>query len=221
MIKNLTAQKNNPTTAITGAKGLLAVVSAPSGAGKTSVLFEVLKRCPEINFSVSVTTRTPRSGEKDGVNYHFISEEEFDKRLSKGELLEWNLVHGEKYGTVKANVEQALANGESLLFDTDTVGAFNIKKHFPDAVLIFIIPPSPKVLQERLMNRKSESSESIKNRLAAAPKEIAHMTEYDYIVINDNLETAVSQIIAILETEKIKSWKIITMLSEWRKYING
>ena len=211
------SKDNNP-------KGLLAVVSAPSGAGKTSVLFEVLKRYTGIKFSVSATTRPPRAGEKDGVDYHFISEEEFESCLRRGELIEWNIVHGNKYGTLKKSVEDALEKGKSIILDTDTVGAFNIRKHYPDAVLIFILPPSPEVLTERLMKRKTETSEHVKMRLEAFPKEIERMSEYDYIVINDDLETAVSQFGAILEAEKIKSSKIlkkITALSEWGKYING
>ena len=204
---------NNP-------KGLLAVISAPSGAGKTSVLFKVFKRRPEIKFSVSATTRPPRAGEKEGVNYHFLSEEKFDECIRQGELIEWNTVHGNKYGTLKKYVEDALAKGEIIILDTDTIGAYNIKKIFPDAVLIFILPPSQKVLNERLNKRSTESPDLIKVRLNAAPKEIARMSEYDYIVVNDDLETAVSQVIAILEAEKIKSKKILSTLSEWRKYID-
>ena len=205
--------KNNP-------KGLLAVISAPSGAGKTSVLFEVFKRHPEIKFSVSATTRSPRADEKEGVNYHFISEDKFDEYIRQGKLIEWNNVHGNKYGTLKKYVDDALENSESIILDTDTIGAFNIKKLFPEAVLIFILPPSQKVLNERLNKRSTESPALIKKRLDAAPKEIARMSEYDYIIVNDDLETAVSQIIAILEAEKIKSNKILSTLSEWRKYIN-
>ena len=201
-------------------KGLLIVISAPSGAGKTSVLFEVLKLHPEITFSVSATTRKPREGEKDGVNYHFLTEEEFEASIKKKELLEWNIVHGNKYGTFKSSVKEVLDKGEHIILDTDTVGAFNIRKHFPEAILIFIIPPSPDVLKERLEKRSTGSPENIKKRFETYPKEISRMHEYNYIIINDDLKTAVSQFNAIIDAEKLKSSKILPVLSEWRKYIN-
>ena len=206
-------------------KRFLIVVSAPSGGGKTSVLFEVLKRYPQINFSVSATTRTPREGEKDGVNYHFISDEEFESSIKNDEFLEWNVVHGNKYGTLRNTVEEALNKGESIILDTDTVGAFNIRKHYPEAVLIFIVPSSPKLLFDRLNKRNTESPDLIKKRYAAAPKEIAHMPEYNYIVINDSLETAVSQFDEIIkagnDADKLKSSNILPDLSEWREWISG
>jgi len=202
-------------------KGLLIVFSAPSGAGKTSVLFEVLKRHPEVKFSVSATTRIPREGEKDRVNYHFLTEEEFEASIKKGELLEWNVVYGNKYGTLKRSVLDVLEKDGSVILDTDTVGAFNIKKQFPEAVLIFIVPPSLEVLYERLKKRNTESLERIKKRLEAVSKEIARMSEYDYIVVNDTFDTAVSQVSSIIEAERLRSSRILSTLSEWRKYING
>lgn len=201
-------------------KGLLIVFSAPSGTGKTSVLFKVLKFHPEIKFSVSATTRAPREGEKDGINYHFLSDEEFEASIKKGELLEWNVVHGYKYGTLERSVFDVLERGESIILDTDTIGAFNIRKQFPEAVLIFIIPPSPEVLDERLKKRDTESPERIKKRLGAAPTEIARMSEYDYIVVNDTFDAAVSQVNLIIEAEKLRSSRILPALSKWREYIN-
>ena len=201
-------------------KGFVIVISAPSGAGKTSVLFETLKCHPEIAFSVSSTTRVPRNGEKEGVNYHYITEEEFDASVKKGDFLEWNTVHGNKYGTLKKSVEDEICKGKSIILDTDTIGAFNIRKHYPDAVLIFILPPSPNMLDERLMSRDTESQEHIRQRLDAAPREIARMFDYDYIVINDDLSTAVSQVCAIIEAEKLRSARFFSTLSEWRKYID-
>ena len=202
-------------------KGLIIVISAPSGAGKTSVLFETLKLHPEITFSISSTNRAPREGEKEGVNYHYITEKEFNASIQKGEFLEWNIVHGNKYGTLKRNVEDVLEKGKSIILDTDTVGAFNIRKYFPEAVLIFILPPSSKVLYKRLVSRDTESQDHILQRLDDAPKEIARMSEYDYIVINDNLNTAVSQISEIIKAEKLRSSRVFPALSEWRDYING
>ena len=202
-------------------KGRLIVISAPSGAGKTSVLFEILKRHPEIKFSVSSTTRTPREGEKEGIDYHYVTEEEFDASIKQNDFLEWNTVHGNKYGTLKQSVDDEIGKGTTIILDTDTIGAFNIRKQYPDALLIFILPPSPKVLHERLMSRDTESHKHIKQRLEAAPREIARMFDYDYIVINDTLSTAVSQICAIIEAENLRSTHVFSALSEWRKYIDG
>lgn len=201
--------------------GMLVVFTAPSGAGKTSLLFEVLKKHPEFQFSVSATTRTPRPGESDGVNYNFLSHEEFDNLIRQGELLEWNEVYGNRYGTLKRTVEDGLMQGNNIIFDTDTVGAFNIRKHFPEAILIFILPPSPQVLYERLRNRHTESPEVIEERLKVVPEEIARMAEYDYIIINDDFDRALSQVEAIIEAEKARSSRVIPTLNEWRNYMYG
>ncbi len=204
-----------------GNRGLLIVISAPSGAGKTSILLEGLKKHPDIIFSVSATTRKPRESEVDGSSYYFMSDGEFEDALKAGEMLEWNTVHGNKYGTLRRVVEEAVNNGGSIILDTDTVGAFNIKKQYPDAVMIFILPPSSDVLRERLEKRKSETPKSIETRLQNYPGEIARMDEYDYIIVNDVFEKAVSQFVCVLEAEKIKHNKNLPVLSEWRKYING
>ncbi len=205
---------------INRSKALLLVISAPSGSGKTSVLFEVLKRHPEIKFSVSVTTRRPREGEKDGINYHFITDEEFEALIRSGELLEWNVVYGNKYGTPKKNIENVIEKGDIIILDTDIIGALNIREHYPEAVLIFIVPPSPEVLNERLKRRQTESPERINKRLGAVPSEIAKISEYDYIVVNDTFNAAVSHVSSIIETEKLRSSRILPSLSKWRKYID-
>lgn len=205
----------------TKSNGLLIVISAPSGAGKTSILFEGLKLHPDIKFSVSATTRKPREGEKDGVNYYFLTDEEFEAAKTAGKLLEWNTIHGNKYGTMKRSIDEFIKNGDSVILDTDTVGAFNIRKHFPEAVLIFIVPPSPEALRERLEKRSTESPESIETRLMNYPDEISRMDEYDYIIVNDDFKKAVSQFGCVIEAEKLKSSKNLPVLSEWRKYING
>jgi guanylate kinase len=201
--------------------GMLIVFSAPSGSGKTTLLFEILKNHPEFHFSVSVTTRAPRSDEQNGVNYHFLSEEEFEALIRNDELLEWNEVYENKYGTLKRTVKEVLQKGKSIILDTDTVGAFNIRKYFPDAVLVFIIPPSPVVLYERLKNRHTESHEAMEKRLKAVPKEIARMTEYDYIVINDDFMRALSQVNAIIEAEKLRTSRVFPALCEWRNFCDG
>jgi guanylate kinase len=203
------------------AAGLLVVFSAPSGAGKTTVLHAVLKAHPDMKFSVSATTRKPRAGEKDGVDYHFVTEEKFDAFIEQNAFLEWAVVHDNRYGTLKSAAEEGLKRGEKIIFDTDTVGAFNIKKHFPDAVLIFIAPPSPEVLRERLRNRDTESPERMELRFEAAPREMSRMCEYDYIVVNDSLSDAVSRVDAILIAESLKSARIAPVFTEWRRYLYG
>ncbi len=201
-------------------KGLLFVFSAPSGSGKTSVLAEVLKTHPDILFSVSVTTRPPREGESNGVNYNFVTDEEFDSYIESGDFVEWAVVHGNRYGTLKRTLKGALENNRTMILDTDTVGAFNIKKLYPDAVLVFIAPPSPEMLRERLRNRNTESGELIRKRLEAAPLEMSRMSDYDYIVLNDEISKAVSRISTIIKAEKLRSEQILPSLTSWREYIN-
>jgi guanylate kinase len=203
------------------APGLLVVFSAPSGAGKTTVLHEVLKLHPEMKFSVSVTTRKPREGERDGSDYHFVGDSEFDSLVARGAFLEWAVVHGNRYGTMKSTVLEGLERGETIIFDTDTVGAFNIRKEHPEAVLIFIAPPSPEVLTERLRNRDTESPERLRERLSAAPHEMGRMNEYDYIVVNDNVRDAVSRVDAILAAERLRPARISPALKEWRRTLYG
>ncbi len=202
-------------------RGLAVVISAPSGAGKTSILFMYLKRHPEAVFSVSVTTRPPRAGEKDGRNYHFVSATEFESLKNNGDLLEWNQVYGSRYGTPKKPFFDMIEQGRTIILDTDTVGALNIKKLYPEAVLVFIIPSSPEILRERLSRRNTETRERLEQRLSAYPGEIARMGEYDYIIINDDLRVAVSQFSAIIEAEQQRSSRVIKTLDQWRNYQHG
>lgn len=202
-------------------RGILVVVSAPSGSGKTSVLREVLRRRPEVRFSVSVTTRPPREGERDGVDYSFVDDAMFDRFIARGEFVEWAVVHGNRYGTLRRTVEEGIRRGETVIFDTDTVGAGNIRKLFPEAVLVFIAPPSPDILRQRLEDRSTESPDILSQRLDAAPREMARAGEYDYIIINDTLEDAVSRFVSILEAESQRSTRMLSALEKWRKYLNG
>ena len=204
---------------ITGSHGIFYVFSAPSGTGKTSVLHEIIKRHPEMEFTISATTRKPRGNEQNGVDYHFISDMEFDSRIKDGEFIEWAVVHGFRYGTLKSTIERTLEKGRTIITDTDTVGALAIKRIIPDAVLIFLVPPSPGVLNKRLKSRKTESVELVEKRLAAVPQELKQMGLYDYIVINDSLEVAVQQVNAIITAENLKSLRVIPELSEWREYL--
>ena len=213
--------KNNTVGAGEYDKGLVIVLSAPSGAGKTSVLQKLLKLRSDLTFSVSVTTRSPRTAERDGIDYHFVSDEQFDDYINNDDFIEWAEVHGFRYGTLKKTLESALDAGDTVVLDADTVGAFNIKKCMPDAALIFIAPPSPHVLGERLRNRNTESPERLKKRLSAVPHELARMKDYDYIVVNDDLDEAVSHIDSIINAERLKPRMVLSTLSEWRTYLDG
>ena len=179
------------------------VFSAPSGAGKSTIVREVLRRgtVPGMELSVSATTRPRRPGEEEGRDYHFLCEEEFEDRKEKGEFAEWAEVHGYLYGTLRSTVEEALEGGKVLLLEIDVQGARRIREAFPDSVSVFVVPPSLDALEERLRRRGRDPEEDIRRRLESAPGELSRASEYDYIVINDDLEEAVRAVEAILTAE--------------------
>ncbi|RMG64639.1 MAG: guanylate kinase [Calditrichaeota bacterium] len=178
---------------------MLVVISAPSGGGKTTICKKLIERHPdEMKISVSATTRRPRPGEVNGVDYFFISEPEFFERVRRGEFLEYERVHGNYYGTLRSTVEKLLAEGYTVLFDVDVNGALAIKKRFPEAVLIFIKPPSIEALKERLRARQTDDPEEIEKRLRRLPEEYAKSKEFDYIVVNNKLEDTLRQIESII-----------------------
>lgn len=183
-------------------KGLLIVISGPSGAGKGTVYNEVLIRRPEIERSISVTTREPRKGEVDGVHYYFRSLEDYQKMIANGEFLETAAVYRNYYGTPKAPVYEKLARGKDVMFEIDTLGAKQIKKIYPEAITIFIIPPSFEVLEKRLRERGTEEEEILVRRLSCAKSELAKYKQFDYIVFNDDLEQAVNSVLDIIHAEK-------------------
>jgi guanylate kinase len=186
-------------------RGLLLVISSPSGAGKTTLTRRLLDSDPAITMSVSVTTRRPRPGEIDGKDYFFIAMEKFSAMRDSGELLEWAEVFGNCYGTPKAPVQASLAMGRDVLFDIDWQGTQQLSQVMPeDLVRIFILPPSAEVLQERLIRRAQDSAVTVAKRMAEAAKEISHWAEYDYVIINHDLETSDREIRSILEAERLK-----------------
>ncbi|PKN83227.1 MAG: guanylate kinase [Deltaproteobacteria bacterium HGW-Deltaproteobacteria-1] len=181
------------------------VVSAPSGTGKSTICRRLLAACPDIKFSVSLTSRTPRPNEINGKDYHFISHEDFQRRIDEGEFVEWVENYGQFYGTSVKVINDALNHGKDLLLDIEPRGAKAIKKQFPDAVFVFVLPPSPDELLKRLKKRGHESEEAIKIRFSQSNSELKEVLWYDYTIFNEDLETAVFQMISIYHAEKCKT----------------
>lgn len=179
-------------------RGNLFVVSAPSGVGKTTLVNYVLERVPNLYFSISSTTRFPRPGEVNGKDYHFLTAEQFLEGIRSKRFLEWAVVHGQYYGTDREIVERFLAAGTDVLLDIDVQGARQVRVIYPNAQTIFIIPPSMEILKERLLQRGTESEDQIAGRLAASESEIKNAPWYDFIVVNDVLEEAGEDLIAII-----------------------
>jgi guanylate kinase len=186
-------------------RGLLLVMSSPSGAGKTTLSRRLLASDNNITMSVSVTTRASRPGEVDGKDYHFITKERFVQMRDRGDLLEWAEVFGNFYGTPRKPVEEALAKGRDVLFDIDWQGTQQLAQAMAeDLVRVFILPPSAEELQNRLIKRQQDSSSVVAKRMAEASREISHWPEYDYVVVNDEVEGSHSQIMAILTAERLR-----------------
>lgn len=185
-------------------KGLLLVISGPSGAGKGSVCKELFKTHPDIITSVSVTTRAPRAGEEEGVHYFFRTKEQFEKMVEDGEFLEYAEVYGNYYGTPRAFVREQLQNGRDVALEIDIQGALKVKERFDEGVFIFIVPPSMEELRARLVGRKSETEESLLRRFQAAYQELNFITRYNYVVINDEVEQAAHRLSSIIVAEKCR-----------------
>ncbi|MBQ3052342.1 MAG: guanylate kinase [Clostridia bacterium] len=186
-------------------KGGVFIVSGPSGSGKDTLLTELFKNHPEIKFSISTITRPMRAGEKEGEKYNFISRESFEQMIAEDYLLEYNSYIGNYYGTPKAPVIKAINEGCDIIIEVDVNGAASIREKLPQAVSIFIMPPSLKELKNRLSGRGTEPEEIINQRMQSALSEIKRATEYDYIVINDDIATAVNDIHSIISSERLKT----------------
>ena len=186
-------------------RGLMLVLSSPSGAGKTTLSRRLLEADDAIDLSISVTTRPPRPGEVDGRDYHFIDRTQFDAMVARGELLEWAQVFGNRYGTPRGPVEEALAGGRDVLFDIDWQGTQQLReKGRADLVSVFVLPPSIPDLEQRLKSRAQDTPEVIRSRMAKAADEMSHWAEYDYVVINREISDAFEDVRAILGAERLK-----------------
>jgi guanylate kinase len=190
-------------------KGILYVVSAPSGAGKTSLCNELIDIFPDLRHSVSYTTRAPRRGEINGINYFFVSGEEFQRMASAGEFAEWAKVHGNLYGTAFRTIEEFRDAGINVILDIDCQGAKQLKNRYPDAISIFILPPDLDELRRRLENRNSDSAEVIEGRMIMALHEIEESAWYDYIVVNDVFTDALEKLKSIIIAGKCRKHRNI------------
>lgn len=186
----------------------LIVVSAPSGTGKSTLLARILRELEGLRFSVSHTTRRPRPGEQDGVQYHFVSREVFEAMIREDRLLEWANVHGELYGTARAEYDLARAAGQDLLLDIDVQGAANVRARFKEAVSIFILPPSAAALEARLRGRAQDREESIRTRLLNAKAELLGYRDYDYVVVNDDLESCALALQCIVRAARCRTSQV-------------
>ena len=203
-------------------RGLLFVMSSPSGAGKTTLSRKLLAADSNITMSVSVTTRKPRPGEVDGKDYHFITPDRFDAMVQQKQLLEWATVFGNSYGTPRAPVEQALEQGRDVLFDIDWQGTQQLAQAMEDdLVRIFILPPSARELQDRLVKRAQDSASVVAKRMAEASREISHWPEYDYVIVNDEIEDSHRQITSILTAERLRRRRRVGLTAFVRELTKG
>jgi len=203
-------------------RGILLVMSSPSGAGKTTLSRKLLATDTDVTMSVSVTTRSPRSGEVEGKDYYFITKDRFAQMRDRNELLEWAEVFGNFYGTPRKPVEEALGKGRDVLFDIDWQGTQQLAQAMEDdLVRIFILPPSSDELQNRLINRAQDSSSVVAKRMAEASREISHWPEYDYVIVNDSVEESHAQIVAVLSAERLRRRRRIGLTDFVRRLTKG
>jgi guanylate kinase len=198
-------------------RGVIFILSAPSGAGKTTIWRAALKGIAGLEFSVSLTTRAPRDGEADGIDYIFVSEEEFKRRQSSGELAEWARVFESSYGTPRAPLDAAIASGRDILLDIDIQGARQIRASYPaDAVSIFVLPPSFAELEGRLRGRGTEDESKIQHRLRKAREEAEAYSEYDYLIVNAKVSKSVARLETIVDAERLKTSRLRGEFAPWK-----
>ena len=185
-------------------KPILFLISAPSGGGKTTIAKMLLERRPDVGYSVSCTTRSPRPGEQDGKDYFFLKKEQFEAKRSAGEFAESATVHGNLYGTLRSEVRRVLASGKHVIMDIDVQGARQFARAFPESVLVFLLPPSTDVLIDRLRARQTEDHRKLLVRLRSAREELREVGRYQYVVVNDNLERAYTQVTSIVDAETVR-----------------
>ena len=203
-------------------RGLLFILSSPSGAGKTTLSRMLLAADDEIKLSISATTRPPRPGEQDGVHYHFVSEEEFDRMVEQDDFYEWAHVFGHRYGTPKGAIRSALKEGQDFLFDIDWQGTQQLKqKDDQDVVTVFVLPPSLPELRRRLETRAQDSEAVIDGRMERARAEISHWAEYDYVVINDDIDECFDRVREVLDAERMRRTRQTGLIPFVRELMGG
>lgn len=197
------------------------ILSAPSGAGKTTIARRLVQGRPDLGYSVSCTTRLPRAGEVDGRDYHFVSVGEFTTKRDRGEFAEWAEVHGKLYGTLRREVEKVQEAGKHVIMDIDVQGATQFQKAFPESVLIFLLPPSADALLTRLTERRTDDRDSVVRRLQAAREELKAIGMYHYVVVNDDLEKAIDSVSSIIDAESARHDRIQELDEQVGRIIEG
>jgi guanylate kinase len=198
-------------------RGIIFILAAPSGAGKTTIWRGALKAIEGLEFSVSLTTRGPREGERPGLDYHFVTEEEFNRRLEGGELAEYDRHFDASYGTPRAPLEAAVREGRDILLDIDVEGARQIRARYPnESVAVFVLPPSFEDLEERLRGRRTENEEAIQRRLRRALEEARQFPDYDYLIINHRVEQSIAELAAIVSAERLKTSRLSGKIAPWQ-----
>lgn len=204
MSETLNAETIKSPAAVSLERGILFVISSPSGGGKGTLIRRILTRLPRLGYSVSWTTRSPRQGEMNGRDYHFVSREDFIAARERGEFLEWAVVHGNFYGTSLKVVERELAAGRDIVLEIDVQGAESVRRTGLESVSVFILPPSFEILRRRLTGRQSENAAALALRLQNSRAEVEHYREFDYVILNDDVERAATQLAAIVYAERAR-----------------
>ena len=202
-------------------QGFIIVITAPSGTGKTTVIRKLIERDSSLRYSVSATTRPGRKKEVQGADYFFINEQEFDEKLEKGLFAEWAQVHGYRYGTLKTQIDEILAQGGCLIMDVDVQGARHLRGIYPDGIFIYLMPPSMKELKNRLSRRGTENEASFEQRLNDAKGEIGSLASFDYLVVNDELGSTLDEIAGVIRSEKLRVKRISSPAQKIRDYLEG